>query len=44
METEPVRAPRISSYRTAWFVVGVIAGWVAHEIYVAYKLAELGLL
>jgi len=36
----------VATQRRRWplILVGTILGWVLHELYVAYQLAEMGLL
>jgi len=38
------KAKPITQYPVIMIGFGFIMGWIAHELYVAYKLAELGLL
>ena len=43
-ETKPRTTKRITEYPLAMLGAGALLGWLAHEFYVAYKLAEMGLL
>ncbi len=38
-----VKAKRITQYPLIMTTFGFVLGWVGHELYVAYQLAQMGL-